>query len=755
MSRLEYRDGRFWQDGRPLFIVATDYPYFRDRRENWPDRLAKQQASGVNTITFYIPWRHHLRFDEAGRRWYDFDGQTKDSRDLLTYLKLIESLGLYMIIKPGPFIHSELNIGGLPDLVSPSFNPETPPARRHHGGPAVWTYDASQLPAPFDERFDELCREWLHAVRGVIEPYCGPDGPVIALQLNDETIFCMSNDPPWHVGYEPSGIRYYHRLLAARYGDVAGYNRLHGTAYDALDFVPGPRLAMAAAAPSAAAPSAATPPTTAPPTTAPPATGSSPQSPGPQRREDLLSYIDWAEYQWRLRRDLYVRYKEYLGIDLPYLTNYAGITPPIEENVPDLKAEANERVPVDYARLYPEWWFAMNRIESDAADYHYGMISWLGVAAYDRDVFDRYLNTARRARGINMEENWGFGTLYDARSRDPLVPFFQTLVSVAGGATGYVIFVSVNTGYWDDSLDRVTKKQCPTFPSHAPIDEHGNLRPMYHTATMLNRWFREHGEALLECEFDVDCAFLLYAPYAAVSSWVPDQRYWGLADDVPRCGREGFEEFSRSLQSAGYSPAMFELDAASDAMLDRPRALAIHSAFFMGPDEQEKLARYIERGGRLFISGQLPEVDLAWQPATRLKDAVTAAIATGRVVYRRENLFAGGEFARHLVAAGIVPQVATSDERLRAYVFRQDERFFVFFFNFDVAGEHDKEITFYGQRVALRLGSKTSGVLRIDGQRLTGYLVKGVNEVEGIESRIRIAYGDEVVEQSGDFSSVA
>lgn len=727
MSVFEYRDGRYFKDGRPFFAVASDYQYYRDRRDHWRDRLIKLRDSGVNVITFYTPWRHHLQW-EGGRHWYDFDGRTKDSRDLVGFLELIESLGLYMIVKNGPFVHSELNVGGLPDLVSPSFNPGMPAARRYHGGVCYWSYDASILPAPLDERFDSLVKEWLAAVGTLIEPYSKEGGPLIGLQLNDETIYCMSNDPPWHIGYEPSGIAYYQQLLADRYGDIANYNRLHGTEHESFAFISGPRLELA----------------------------ENTETPGPKRREDLLRYIDWAEFQWRLRRDLYVRYEEYLGIGhLPYLTNYAGITPVIEENVPDFKEHAAERIPADYRPLYPEWWFAMNRIDQDADVYHYGMISWLGVAAYDRDVFDRYINTARRARGINMEENWGFGTLYDARSRYPVIPFFQTLVSVAGGATGYDIFVGANTEYWDDSLDRITKIQCPTFPSHAPIDEHGNLTPMYHTATMLNRWFLEHGEALLECELEIDCAYLLYAPYAAVSSWVPDERYWHIkGHEIPRCGHQGFEEFSRSLQEHGYSFGMFELESATPGQLAAPRAVALHSAFFMDADAQETLARHVESGGRLFISGELPEVDLQWQPCTRLKDAVSKAAENGNVVYRRENLFADGQFAQALKAAAIEPHVQYSDN-MRAYVHRHDDEYFVFFFNFDTAGEHDKSIEFYGQRVELRLGSKTSGVLRIRGGKLIGYLVKGENEVEGVRAKVRIKYGDDVIEKEGDFSSVA
>lgn len=725
MSRFQYKNGRYYRDGKPYFVVASDYQYYRDRREHWRDRLEKLHASGVEVITFYTPWRHHLQWRD-GQYFYDFDGSTKDSRDLQGFLRLIEELGLYMIVKPGPFVHSELNVGGLPDLVCPSFNAEMPPARRHHGGPCYWTYDASQLPEPLDERFDRLVEQWLKEVGQVIAPYAREGGPLIGLQLNDETIYCMSNDPPWHIGYEPSGMAYYHELLRQRYGDLETYNRTHASKLDAWAFAPAPKLQTLEEAAE--------------------------KAPGPRRREDLLLYIDWAEFQWRLRRDLYERYERYLGIShLPYLTNYAGITPPIEENVPDLKDEAQETIPADFTKNYAEWWFAMNRIDHDRDVYEYGMISWLGVAAYDRDVFDRYINTARRARGINMEENWGFAALYDERSKYPVIPFFQTLLSVAGGATGYDIFVGVSTDYWDDSLDRITKLQCPTFPSDAPLDEHGNPRPLYHTAKMLNRWFLQHGEALLGCELDIDCAYLLYAPYAAVSSWIPDRRYWHLADgDIPRCGYEGFEPFSRSLQADGFSFGMFELDAATPEQLRGPEALAIHSAFFMDAASQQRLADYVRDGGRLFISGELPSVDLLWQPCTVLKEAIEAA--GDGVVYQRENLFADERFADRLRAAGMQPKV-TYSPNLRAYVHRGPEDQFVFFFNLGSQPSEQAHIEFYGQRLDLELGPKTSGVVRIRDGKIVAYLVKGNNEVEGIEAPIAMRFGEQTIQGVGDLTS--
>lgn len=723
MTQFEYRSGRFWKDGEPFFLLASDYQYYRDRSANWTDRLQKLKDANVNCITFYIPWRHHLCWDD-GRLWYDFTGKTRDNRDVIGFMQQVQEMGLLMIAKPGPFVHSELNVGGLPDLVSPSFNESIPPARRHHGRPVIWCYDATQLPAPWDEPYDAHVHEWLRSVHDVLLPFVHPAGSVIALQLNDETTYCSSNDPPWNIGYEPSAVARFHALLAEQYGDIEQYNRRHGTAFDSFQMVPTPRLPNSADASSPA-----------------PAVG---------RKEDLLRYVDWAEHQWRYRRDLYQQYEQYLDLPLPYLTNYAGITPPIEENIPDLDETANERVPPDYVKLYPEWWFAMNRIDRDADIYHYGMISWLGVAAYDQDVFDRYINTARRARGINMEENWGFGMLYDAKSRYPIVPFYQTLVSVAGGATGYDIYCGAGTDYWDDSLDRITKKQCSTFPSHAPIDAQGQFGALYEPAKQLNRWFVANGQALLESDIRIDVTYLLYAPYAAVSSWIPDQRYWGLTGHtIPRCGYDGFEDFSRTLQQAGYSVAMRELEATSDVQLRACNCVAIYSAFFMDAASQSKLAGFVGGGGRLVISGELPEMDIDWEPCTVLRDAVNGK--QDHVVYQPTNLFTEPGLAEVLDRLAVKPRIRYS-QGLRAYLHESAQDQFVFFFSLDEGGTYQIELPVSRQSMQLRLGPKSCGVLRIQGNKIVSHLIKGTNEVERVEAEIEISFGAQTIRGRGDLS---
>jgi beta-galactosidase len=731
MAKIETRDGRYFKDGEPLFFLGVDYQYYRDKRANWPPRLDQIKAARANVITFYIPWRHHLVHDDAtGKIGYDFTGRTLDSRDVTRFLDLCAAKGFYLVAKPGPFVHSELNIGGLPDVTSPSFNPGIEPVRMHSGKPLYWEYDHTQLPSPHDETFDALAREWLELVGALLRPYA-ERGVLIGVQLNDETIYCSSNDGPWVFGYDAPDMRFYHRLLAEKYGTLAEYNRVHGTELRALEFARGPAIRRG--------------------------------EPIARGRRDVLAYVDWGEYQWRLRRDLYARYAAYLGLDVPCLSNFAGITPPIEENVPDAHEEPAKDTPKEFLPLYAEWWFAQNRVDRDADVYHYGMISWLGVAAYNipdassppgdlgkNEVFLRYVNTARRRRGLNVEENWGFATLYHPLSKYPLVPFFQTLVSIAAGCTGTVVFTGVCHGYWTDDLDRTTQKQHRTFPSDAPIGENGETGPMYDAMVLLHGYFAREGAALLRCEPDTDVTFLIVPEYAAISSWVPSAAEWGLPHAVPRCGTGVFEPATATMNAHGIGYAVAELAAISADDLAARKIACLHLGYFLPRADQEKLVAASRAGATLVLSGELPEFDERMESCTVLADFIKAE--PPRVFYSTGNVFADERaLLGNLSRAGWTPRVAHS-AGLRVFVHRGGEDAFVFFFGFEREGRNAHWVEFGGTRLDLVLGSKTCGAVRVRGGRIVSYVVKGVNEVEGISSEIELRAGGQVLKVSGDGS---
>jgi beta-galactosidase len=115
-SSTQIRDGIARIHGQNRFLNSTDYPYFRDDARNWSDRLDKLKALGHEFITCYFPWRHH-EIEIDGSRRFDFTGETAPNRDVIGFLKLCQEKSLKVIAKPGPFVHAELNYGGLPNWV--------------------------------------------------------------------------------------------------------------------------------------------------------------------------------------------------------------------------------------------------------------------------------------------------------------------------------------------------------------------------------------------------------------------------------------------------------------------------------------------------------------------------------------------------------------------------------------------------------------------------------------------------------------
>ncbi len=96
----------FILNGEPFRIIAGAMHYFRVPREYWRDRLLKIKACGFNTIETYVAWNLH----EKNEGEFDFSGQL----DLRAYLELINELGMFAIVRPGPYICSEWEFGGFP-----------------------------------------------------------------------------------------------------------------------------------------------------------------------------------------------------------------------------------------------------------------------------------------------------------------------------------------------------------------------------------------------------------------------------------------------------------------------------------------------------------------------------------------------------------------------------------------------------------------------------------------------------------------
>lgn len=105
-SRVKFEKRAVWIDGRKTQIISGAMHYFRVPREYWRDRMTKAVQLGLNCIETYLCWNLHERREGV----FDFSGIL----DFEAYIRLAQELGLYVIVRPGPYICSERDNGGLP-----------------------------------------------------------------------------------------------------------------------------------------------------------------------------------------------------------------------------------------------------------------------------------------------------------------------------------------------------------------------------------------------------------------------------------------------------------------------------------------------------------------------------------------------------------------------------------------------------------------------------------------------------------------
>ncbi len=99
-------ENTFLLNGKPFVIRAGELHYPRIPREYWEHRIQMCKAMGMNTICIYIFWNFH----EQVQGKYDFTGQA----DVAEFVRLIQKNGMYCIVRPGPYVCAEWDMGGLP-----------------------------------------------------------------------------------------------------------------------------------------------------------------------------------------------------------------------------------------------------------------------------------------------------------------------------------------------------------------------------------------------------------------------------------------------------------------------------------------------------------------------------------------------------------------------------------------------------------------------------------------------------------------
>ncbi len=157
-NKLTFDQNGFYLDGKPFRIIAGDIHYFRIHPDDWARRLALAVDFGLNTVQTYVPWNGHEKKDGS----YCFEG----IYDLAAYLEACAKAGLYVLLRPAPYICSEWELGGLPARLLAN------------GGVEIRTSDP---------RYMAEVRRFYEALVPVFRPYLATNGgPIIAVALENE-----------------------------------------------------------------------------------------------------------------------------------------------------------------------------------------------------------------------------------------------------------------------------------------------------------------------------------------------------------------------------------------------------------------------------------------------------------------------------------------------------------------------------------------------------------------------------------------
>ncbi|MDX8360276.1 beta-galactosidase [Cytobacillus sp. IB215316] len=673
---INVKDGVLYRDGKPFVFISADYPYYRDYPENWSDRLDKLKEAGIEVVTFYVPWRHHhLKID--GKDVIDFSGETQGNRDVLSFIKLVEEKEMFAVVKPGPFIHAETDFGGLPDFVEGGKEFEA--MLDNEGNERKWH---KNLPAAFDAAFTNAVQDWYKVCdETVIKPFTYPAGPVIALQILNEGLYSDGQHSVLAYDYSPSGLEYHAERLQKQFGSIDKYNDMFGSSYTSYQDIPVPR---------------------------------SFDIHTKENVKEILPYLHWAETQNRYLGDLYTNWGSAIDSTLPVFNN---INPPL-----------NEAKGFDFwlTRVVPEHW-----------DVSYGFTNWIGVVSHDETAFLRYLLLVKRDRGINLEENWGFSDpLYDWRYIYHHVPFYQTVLAMGLGATGFNVYTGISTDGWTDELDSIHARP---YPDCSPISEKGETGEKYEALKVLVSYLKENEQLITEGKRGHENAWGLYAPYSYLASFgIEDRDFEKLGVKAPHSGYKAMESFMLTMLKEQREFGIVNIEAASLEELQQQGAISIVGGFFMHRAVQEKLLQYVNNGGKLFFFGEVPQYDEAMDKCDILASVITDSKryntvehGDGIVVYYPENPFSSCGISptfAHLMNIHIDKSRVVGDE-CYTFLYELDGKKSLYVLsNSQIEKEHNLSID--GEQISISLPAKGCAIITLTSEEITSCVVKGINDYD-------------------------
>lgn len=149
----------FLLDGKPFQVISCEMHPARIPPEYWKHRVQMAKAMGCNTVAAYVFWNFHERTEGV----FDFE---HGARDIRRFLRIAQDEGLWVLLRPGPYVCAEWDFGGLP-----------PYLLRH---PDIKV-------RCLDPRYMEAAERYIGRLAPVVRPFLVKHGgPILLVQIENE-----------------------------------------------------------------------------------------------------------------------------------------------------------------------------------------------------------------------------------------------------------------------------------------------------------------------------------------------------------------------------------------------------------------------------------------------------------------------------------------------------------------------------------------------------------------------------------------
>lgn len=560
---IDVKDNLFCINSKEKILFGGEMHYFRIPKQNWKIVIRKIKEAGCNLISTYIPWCWHEQ--EEGK--FDFTGITREERDLKAFLELIKEENMYCIVRPGPYVMSEIKYEGMPQWLIKKY-PEI----------IARTIDGKEHPSRVVSYMHPIylakVKKWYEKVCEIIKEYQIYDGGnIIMFQLDNEVGMLQ-----WvtNLGdYSENVRRYFEKYLENKYFSLALINEYYGISSNSISDFINKTL------------------------------NSEDENVALKINNDYSSFIRlyYRKYVKTLKK-----YAKDNDIKIPFIVNIHGFTTISNTG-------RGNHYSIGLSQLYE-----VSKLSNIvlAGDYYIRNITYDNYS--DLIIANAFTRAIQNENQPLFSAEFQGGCLSDRPRLQPSDIDLSTRVCFGSGmnAINYYMFAS---GENFDSIGLFGRRH----EWQAPLMKDGKERPHYKKIQYLGGVFKTLESELIYSKRVIDTYVGFYPDYYMTEY---KNKYTEKVINEIENGRDCFQ-FDGIIKSLCLANISFEaIDLLKENKLDsnKIKSLWVYCSKWMDERVQNLLVEYVKSGGKLLLYPMIPEYNLKGEKCVILKNEIDCNI---------------------------------------------------------------------------------------------------------------------------------